>query len=333
MVEAKLTVIEGPLKGKDFLLGRENSLGRLPENDIAIEEGTISRQHAGIRLEGDRFFLTDLGSQNGTLVNASRVKEVELKDGDEISMGSSVFRFEQKGRVKEEGTVMLAKKGRGEETRLEKPDETVFLRAKPQEKTEFDLERFFQERVLERPLVLATLGVLFVLLTLSLFLPLGWPPEDPAKIGEDKEEIGPAALTPEEILSRIEDPEILKEKAEESLSLGKSLYARRRVKCDNLFKAIKRFEEAIGLMWGLDPKPDIYSEAVASLEEAKETLDKEFRNARFRVERAIKLGEYEEASNEAKAIMEMIPDRKDERYQYAERRYGQLRRFLSRRRR
>lgn len=333
MAEAKLTVIDGPLKGKDFTLGRESIIGRLPENNIAFEDSTVSRTHARIKLEGDKFILTDLDSQNGTFVNGARVKEVELKKGDEIRIGDSIFRFQQKEMEEKEGTVLLAKRGRGEETRLEKSGETVFLRVKPEVKAEFDLERFFREKVLEKPLVLAASGILFVLLVISLFLPFGLAPERPAKVNEGREETGPSALTKEDILGEILPPDVLKERAEEFLHLAKSLYARRRVKHDNLFQAIKRFEETIGLMRGLEPKPDIYKEAVTGLEEAKKTLDKEFRDARFRVERAIILEEWEKAFNEAEVIMEMIPDRKDERYQYAERRYRQLRRFLPRGRR
>jgi hypothetical protein len=44
--------------------------------------------------DGDgRYLLTDLNSRNGTYVNGMRVATVELKDGDYVQLGESVFRF------------------------------------------------------------------------------------------------------------------------------------------------------------------------------------------------------------------------------------------------
>ena len=120
MAETKLTVIEGYLKGKVFSLERGASIGRFPGNDIALEDSTASRNHARIRIEGGGFILTDLGSQNGTFVNLSQVKEVELKNGDEIKIGNSTFRFEREPTEKEGATVVGGKEeesgeGEGEE--------------------------------------------------------------------------------------------------------------------------------------------------------------------------------------------------------------------------
>ena len=55
---------------------------------------TRSRRHAEVRPTGDGFLLVDLGSMNGTLVNGVAVRERLLHDGDEISLGATVMRFE-----------------------------------------------------------------------------------------------------------------------------------------------------------------------------------------------------------------------------------------------
>lgn len=70
--------------------GRRFTIGRLPENDLAIEDSNLSRRHAVIENFDGRFLLSDCGSQNGTEVNGLAVTgAVELRDGDCITLGGS----------------------------------------------------------------------------------------------------------------------------------------------------------------------------------------------------------------------------------------------------
>ena len=55
----------------------------------------MSRRHAVIRKVDDRFVLADLGSTNGTAVNGEDVSERALEAGDEITVGSTILRFDQ----------------------------------------------------------------------------------------------------------------------------------------------------------------------------------------------------------------------------------------------
>jgi len=61
-------------------------IGRGRGADVVLAEPTISRAHAAIGFEEDGFFVQDLGSTNGTLVNGTREKKRALEDGDEIQM-------------------------------------------------------------------------------------------------------------------------------------------------------------------------------------------------------------------------------------------------------
>ncbi|HEX5587807.1 MAG TPA: DUF3662 and FHA domain-containing protein [Acidimicrobiia bacterium] len=70
------------------------TLGRNADCTVTLADPRASRQHAEIRATGDGFLVTDLGSMNGTLVNGVPVKEHVLRDGDEISVGATVMRFE-----------------------------------------------------------------------------------------------------------------------------------------------------------------------------------------------------------------------------------------------
>jgi len=63
------------------------TVGRAPDNSIAIDNVSISAHHARVEIQQGRLTLTDLGSLNGTFVNSQRVKSAALKDGDVISIG------------------------------------------------------------------------------------------------------------------------------------------------------------------------------------------------------------------------------------------------------
>lgn len=69
---------------------RRFTIGRLPENDLAIEDSKLSRRHAVIENFDGRFLVSDCGSQNGTEVNRLPLTgAVEIHDGDVITLGGS----------------------------------------------------------------------------------------------------------------------------------------------------------------------------------------------------------------------------------------------------
>jgi hypothetical protein len=81
--------------GSRLELGAETiTLGRLPTCSVPLADPKSSREHAAIRPAPDGFTLADLGSTNGTLVNGVRVAERDLADGDVITIGNTVIRFE-----------------------------------------------------------------------------------------------------------------------------------------------------------------------------------------------------------------------------------------------
>jgi adenylate cyclase len=77
----------------EFPLGNTTSLGRHPSNTLRLVDREVSKEHAIIERVGKEFVLKDLGSSNGTFVNGRRVKELKLRDGDEIALGSSRLIF------------------------------------------------------------------------------------------------------------------------------------------------------------------------------------------------------------------------------------------------
>ncbi|NBD36705.1 MAG: FHA domain-containing protein, partial [Chloroflexi bacterium] len=74
----------------------EMRLGRSSDNDIKLDSEKVSRRHALIMLEGDTFYIQDLGSANGTFVNGKQVRDrVALYNGDEVRLGDQTFLFNQ----------------------------------------------------------------------------------------------------------------------------------------------------------------------------------------------------------------------------------------------
>ena len=62
-------------------------LGRMSSNDVQLLEPHVSKHHAEIRKEGERFIIADMESKAGVLVNGARISEQALADGDVITFG------------------------------------------------------------------------------------------------------------------------------------------------------------------------------------------------------------------------------------------------------
>jgi chromosome segregation ATPase len=75
------------------VLGRRTCIGRTPDNDVQIEATCVSRRHAVILAGSRHTVIEDLHSTNGILVNGKRVTRQLLKDGDDVLIGLSHYRF------------------------------------------------------------------------------------------------------------------------------------------------------------------------------------------------------------------------------------------------
>ncbi len=73
------------------ILGRGEQLA-----DLDIGDDSASRRHACIEFKEGGFWLVDMGSMNGTILNGKMVSKERLADGDEIQIGTAVIRFERR---------------------------------------------------------------------------------------------------------------------------------------------------------------------------------------------------------------------------------------------
>lgn len=92
---AFLYVERGPGQGQ-LLEVKQGTLviGRASVSELRLQHPSISRRHTQIRRVGEQFFVKDLGSQNGTFVNKTRIaSETEAKPGDSITLGNAMLRL------------------------------------------------------------------------------------------------------------------------------------------------------------------------------------------------------------------------------------------------
>jgi pSer/pThr/pTyr-binding forkhead associated (FHA) protein len=94
---AELAINLTPFENQIFILPSECSfevrIGRDESNDIIISNTHVSRRHARITREGDKYLITDRDSMTGTAVNGHFVRQHELSDGDQISFGPVTAAF------------------------------------------------------------------------------------------------------------------------------------------------------------------------------------------------------------------------------------------------
>lgn len=92
--EGCLVIIYGDDLGRRVPLGSEPTvIGRSSKCDVQLDQESVSRNHARIQRQRNHYVIRDLGSTNGTYVNDELVDEVVLRDGDQLKIGRTIFKF------------------------------------------------------------------------------------------------------------------------------------------------------------------------------------------------------------------------------------------------
>ena len=81
------------------------NIGRSNENGLVIPNLGVSKKHAQIRREREKFVITDLNSTNGTYLNDERIISQELRHGDVIQIGKHSIVFENSEAVKDKSSL------------------------------------------------------------------------------------------------------------------------------------------------------------------------------------------------------------------------------------
>ncbi|WP_426753048.1 FHA domain-containing protein [Myxococcus sp. Y35] len=90
-----LTITQGLQKGRELTFEQaEVNIGRTSENDLVLHDHGVSRRHARIVLRDEKYYVADMGSSNGTVLNGTLLSgEQQLRDGDRIGVGPVEFTF------------------------------------------------------------------------------------------------------------------------------------------------------------------------------------------------------------------------------------------------
>ncbi|MFZ5975600.1 MAG: FHA domain-containing protein [Bacillota bacterium] len=82
------------MQGRRFGIRKENVFGRSKRCEIPIASATLEASHGMVVLRGKKLMLVDLSSGGGVFLNGERInKQAQLKDGDGIRAGETVFRI------------------------------------------------------------------------------------------------------------------------------------------------------------------------------------------------------------------------------------------------
>jgi len=91
----KLYILNGPDRGQSFDLEMDTiSIGRSPDNDIQMNDRSVSRKHLIILKKANKYFIQDQDSKNGTFINDKRIRSghaVEIKEALPIALGKTVI--------------------------------------------------------------------------------------------------------------------------------------------------------------------------------------------------------------------------------------------------
>jgi transcriptional regulator with PAS, ATPase and Fis domain len=89
-----LVVVEGPSRGARASIHAPARVGSAPGNALVISDRRVSRVHCEIEVGTTTATVRDLGSTNGTFVDATRIRDADVPPGTVIRVGDSAFRIE-----------------------------------------------------------------------------------------------------------------------------------------------------------------------------------------------------------------------------------------------
>src|SRR5690606_24658108 len=88
------SVVPGDAERTHDFDARQVFFGTNPDNDVCLDDSSVSRTHARLEVDGTGYRLVDMGSKNGTFANGLRIQDIYLEPGTEFRLGRVSVRFE-----------------------------------------------------------------------------------------------------------------------------------------------------------------------------------------------------------------------------------------------
>lgn len=94
-LRAQLVLLTGDRAGSTYEIkdDRMTVIGRDAQCQIRLQDPDASRRHAAIQPFGREFYIMDMGSTNGTIVNGRQEEKRILRHADRITIGQQEFQF------------------------------------------------------------------------------------------------------------------------------------------------------------------------------------------------------------------------------------------------
>jgi DNA-binding NtrC family response regulator len=98
----RLRIMSGELRGREIEITKDAiTLGRSRQCEVMLPDDSVSRTHAAIRRDGERYRVLDLQSTAGTFLGGSRVSDAFLRPGDQLRLGNVELSFVPRDRQPE----------------------------------------------------------------------------------------------------------------------------------------------------------------------------------------------------------------------------------------
>lgn len=291
----RLICMTGENKGIVYYINAQRIvLGRSQKADIPVLDKKSSREHCELVKHGNTYVMTDLGSQNGVVINDLKVKQYKLENNDKIIIGQTVYKF---SRIEVEVPAVIDEDEEEFEDEEEDENDSSHIDA-PKSKSTQDPQK--------RKKILLIAGVLLMLL---LFM----GGDDEGEQVDPQDSRGGANFLEDQLGAtqrmRAQDdlPEEVALQLETHIQRGLREYRE-----GNYFRAIREFNLALVL------SPN-HGSASYYLSKTRQRLDEDIEKNFERARREIESHRLREAINSYCTIMRMLQqDPSDQRYKDAE---------------
>lgn len=305
----RLVCMTGKNKGLSYYLTSARAvMGRSDTADVQVLDTKSSREHAELVKVGDQYVLTDLGSQNGVVVNDLKVTQHHLTDGDLIIIGQTVYKYNV---IDVKPSLELVEEDEDQDEDDEE-EETALLEDKKSKKKKGKKKQEEDDKAAKKKRLLVGL---LVLLGAVFLLDDGSKKTEGEKSNTDESEANLAG--DQDFIGRANKMETLDRETKEKL-LAIIHRGRREYREGNYFRAIDEFELALILVPG-------HAHASYLLGRAKQRLNDEISLNKTKAERDASSLQYDAARVSLCSILRILSEKKDdERYKDAEQSLAEL---------